>query len=85
MHIAPQSFWTLSQNRHALTHPTLQSVAAQHSLTAEQVFYRFVMQSGICPLNGTTSDLHMQQDLAVLAAEDLSQAEMEAIGGIIGV
>jgi hypothetical protein len=43
------------------------------------------MQSGICPLNGTTSDLHMQQDLAVLAAEDLSQAEMEAIGGIIGV
>lgn len=44
-----------------------------------------MMQRGITPLNGTTSQQHMAADLQVEAwAQPLSEAEMRDIGRVIG-
>jgi diketogulonate reductase-like aldo/keto reductase len=52
-----------------------------------QVWYRFVIQLGCVPLNGTSSRHHAQADLAVLSwqgEQQLSQQEMKDIGRLIG-
>jgi diketogulonate reductase-like aldo/keto reductase len=52
-----------------------------------QVWYRFVIQLGCVPLNGTSSAQHARADLAVLAWEGdraLNQQEMRDIGRLIG-
>ncbi|KAF5386151.1 hypothetical protein D9615_002598 [Tricholomella constricta] len=60
-----QSFWTLSGSPSLLTHPALLKVAAASACTPEQAVFKFAQQEGIIPLSGTTSTLHMQQDVAV--------------------
>jgi diketogulonate reductase-like aldo/keto reductase len=51
-----------------------------------QVWYRFVIQLGLLPLNGTTSEAHMIADLAVLTWDDqpLTEQDMRDIGSLIG-
>ncbi len=61
-----QSFWTLSANPHILQHAVVQKAASDLSKTAAQVFFRFLVQSGVVPLTGTCSEQHMKDDLAVL-------------------
>ena len=52
---------------------------------AKQVWYRFVMQLGLYPLNGTTSSQHMRDDLQVEQwQQSLSEHEMRDIGRVIG-
>lgn len=54
-------------------------------LSLLQVWYRFVMQLGIVPLNGSTSKQHIAADLQVPHWEQpLTDAEMQAIGKLIG-
>jgi len=60
-----QSFWTLSANPHILHTPTLQHIAHQYAKSVEQIFYRYVTQKGMIPLNGTTSLNHMKEDLSI--------------------
>lgn len=60
-----QSFWTLSGNPHILRDPMVQQIAHRTSASVEGVFYRFCMQEGITVLDGTTSEQHMKEDLAV--------------------
>ena len=60
-----QSFWTLSANPHILHSSVLKGIAQQYIKSAEQIFYRYVSQKGIIPLNGTTSSLHMKEDLSI--------------------
>jgi hypothetical protein len=52
------------------------------------VWYRFVVQLGCVPLNGTSSRQHATADLAVLGWQEgqqaLSQQEMHDIGQLIG-
>lgn len=60
-----QSFWTLSANPHILNTQTLQNIAHQYAKSVEQIFYRYVTQKGMVPLNGTTSPQHMKEDLAI--------------------
>jgi len=47
--------------------------------TPEQVVFRFSIQIGILPLTGTTSELHMKEDLMVkdfeLNSDDLNMIE----------
>jgi diketogulonate reductase-like aldo/keto reductase len=54
---------------------------------ALQVWYRFVIQLGCVPLNGTSSSQHAAADLSVLSwqgDQSLSQQEMRDIGRLIG-
>jgi len=70
-----QSFWTLTANPHILNSETIKNISQHHQKTKAQTFFRFLNQSGIVPLTGTSSEQHMQEDLDVfdfeLAADEL--------------
>ena len=62
-----QSFWTLGANRKALRHPEVKVAADKFGLTPETYMFAFLMSLGyINPLSGTTSELHMAQDVAIM-------------------
>jgi len=52
-------------------------LSAKYGHTPEQIFFRYLTQGGIFPLTGTTSEVHMREDLAIfdfeLAAGDCNQ------------
>jgi len=73
-----QSFWTLTANPHVLKSAAVAALSERLGRTAAQVFFRFVRQSGIVPLTGTTSPEHMAQDLDVPSFE-LSAGDMESV------
>lgn len=64
-----QSFWTLTANPGVLSSPITKEVAQAYGLTPAQAFLRCLIQVGITPLVGTTSAVHMQQDLAIVHTE----------------
>jgi diketogulonate reductase-like aldo/keto reductase len=74
-----QSFWTLTANPHILKSRVVQELARQYQRTEAQIFFRFLTQIGIVPLTGTTSDQHMQEDLAIfefeIAGDELPRLE----------
>ena len=64
-----QSFWTLTANSSVLADAKLQSLATKYGRSPAQVFFRYLTQIGIVPLTGTTSEQHMQDDLAIFGFE----------------
>ncbi|MEQ1485614.1 hypothetical protein [Methyloglobulus sp.] len=46
-----------------------QKLSVKYQCTAAQVFFRYLTQIGIVPLTGTTSAIHMKEDLAILDFE----------------
>ena len=60
-----QSFWSLTANPHLLKLDEVQTLAKNYNKTVPQIFYKFLNQIGITPLNGTTSKVHMRQDLDI--------------------
>jgi diketogulonate reductase-like aldo/keto reductase len=60
-----QSFWSLTANLNHLRSPYFQNIVKKYNKTPEQIFYRFLTQIDITPLNGTTSQSHMQEDLSI--------------------
>jgi diketogulonate reductase-like aldo/keto reductase len=64
--ITYQSFWTLTANPHILQSAWMRGLSRDLDRTPAQIFFRLLMQTGIVPLIGTTSEDHMQEDLAVL-------------------
>jgi len=74
-----QSFWSLTANPHILKSDEIQRLIAKHKKTIPQIFYKFLNQIGITPLNGTTKKLHMLQDLDIdlfeLDEEDIKSLE----------
>lgn len=70
-----QSFWTLTANPHILTSNTVRTIAQKYKRTEAQIFFRYLSQSGIVPLTGTSSEQHMREDLSIfdfeLSSEDL--------------
>jgi diketogulonate reductase-like aldo/keto reductase len=77
-----QSFWTLSANPHLLGHQAMVSVASTYRRTAAQVLFRYLTQTGVAPLTGTKSDIHMREDLAIFDFE-LSNEEQRAIEKVL--
>ncbi|XP_075239165.1 methylglyoxal reductase DkgA-like [Convolutriloba macropyga] len=73
-----QSFWTLTANPQYMKQAEVMKAAEKLKVTPAQVFFRFVMNLGICPLTGTTDPKHMKEDLAVLDLE-LHADDLEAI------
>jgi diketogulonate reductase-like aldo/keto reductase len=68
-----QSFWTLTANPHILVSNTVRTIAQKYKKTQPQIFFRYLSQSGIVPLTGTTSGQHMKEDLGIFDFELSSQ------------
>ena len=70
-----QSFWTLTANPHILASNTVRTIAQKYEKTQAQIFFRYLSHSGIVPLTGTSSEIHMKEDLNIfdfeLSSEDL--------------
>ena len=77
-----QSFWTLTANPQVLAHATLQALSEKYRRSAAQLFFRYLNHAGIIPLTGTTSAIHMKEDLAVMDFE-LTADEYKAIGTLL--
>jgi len=60
-----QSFWSLTANPDILKSDEMQKLIAKYKKTIPQIFYKFLNQIDVTPLNGTTSKLHMLQDLDI--------------------
>ncbi|KIL66443.1 hypothetical protein M378DRAFT_75216, partial [Amanita muscaria Koide BX008] len=60
-----QSFWTLTGSPTLLDHWAIKKLAEKKGLTTEQVIYAFVIMNGITPISGTTSEMHMKEDVDV--------------------
>jgi len=73
-----QSFWTLTANPHILASPTVRTAARKYNKTEAQIFFRYLSQSGIVPLTGTTSEQHMKEDLDIFDFE-LSSEELKNV------
>jgi diketogulonate reductase-like aldo/keto reductase len=71
-----QSFWTLTANPHILASNTVRTLAQKYKKTEAQIFFRYLSQSGIVPLTGTSSDQHMREDLSIFDFE-LSSEELK--------
>ena len=57
----------MTANRHALATTEVKELAAQYGLTAQTYMFAFLMSLGyITPLSGTTSRMHMAQDVAIM-------------------
>jgi diketogulonate reductase-like aldo/keto reductase len=73
-----QSFWSLTANAPIIMHDQTRMLAQKYAKTPVQIYYRFLIQLGITPLNGTTSLEHMQEDLEVFNFE-LEASEVEGL------
>jgi diketogulonate reductase-like aldo/keto reductase len=75
-----QSFWTLTANPHIIASNTLRTIAQKYKKTEVQIFFRYLSQSGIVPLTGTSSEQHMREDLSIfdfeLSSEDLKNVSL---------
>jgi diketogulonate reductase-like aldo/keto reductase len=72
--IAYQGFSLLTANARELSEPSVVALARQKGCTVPQLVFRFAAQVGVIPLTGTTSGVHMKEDLA---ASDLTLTEDE--------
>ena len=78
-----QSFWTLTANPHILASHTVRTIARKHLKTEVQIFFRYLSQSGVVPLTGTSSEQHMKEDLGIFDFE-LSPKDLEDGGLLLG-
>ncbi len=74
-----QSFWTLTANPQILASNTVRSIAQKYKKTEAQIFFRYLSQSGIVPLTGTSSEQHMREDLSIFDFE-LSSEDLKNVG-----
>jgi diketogulonate reductase-like aldo/keto reductase len=75
-----QSFWTLTANPHILASNTIRTIAQKYKKSEAQIFFRYLSQSGIVPLTGTSSEQHMREDLSIfdfeLSSEDFKNVSL---------
>jgi diketogulonate reductase-like aldo/keto reductase len=64
-----QGFSLLTANVHAIETPALERIAARAGKTPAQVVFRFALEVGMIPITGTTSALHMSDDLGAFDFE----------------
>jgi diketogulonate reductase-like aldo/keto reductase len=81
--IVYQGFSLLTANREVLADPEIHAIAKRLGAGPAQVIFRFAMQIGMLPLTGTTSQLHMKEDLRAeqlaLSAEEIRRIETIAL------
>jgi diketogulonate reductase-like aldo/keto reductase len=78
-----QGFSLLTANREVLVDPDVRAIAERLKASPAQVIFRFAMQIGMLPLTGTTSALHMREDLQseqlTLSPEEIQTIETIAL------
>jgi len=84
-----QSFWTLTANsksgrrgKDAVVSAPMATLARGYDVTPQVLFFRYVMQRGMTPLTGTSSDDHMAQDLQARLVP-LSEADAAQIDALL--
>jgi diketogulonate reductase-like aldo/keto reductase len=77
-HVIYQSFWSLTANGHKISKPVFGELSKKYGVSNEVIFYRFLIECGIAPLNGTTSREHMKEDLKVFDFS-LTKEEVKSI------
>ena len=70
-------------NPDILAHSLVQKIAQERNGTVEQVFFRFLLDIGLTPLTGTTSEKHMKEDLAVLNWSSLDHDQVAALKKLV--
>lgn len=80
--ITYQSFWTLTANAQILSHDTTVSLASKYARTPAQILFRYLTHVGVVPLTGTTSELHMRQDLQIFDF-NLTEREQASFGALL--
>ncbi|KAB7887065.1 aldo/keto reductase family protein [Poseidonibacter ostreae] len=80
--ITYQSFWSLTANPNILKSNEVQNLAKKYEKTAEQVFYKFLNEIEITPLNGSTSQIHMIEDLDIKSFS-LESYEVDSISNLL--
>jgi diketogulonate reductase-like aldo/keto reductase len=78
-----QSFWTLTANPFILENEDFLKICRKYKLTSEQLFFKFLIQLGICPLTGTTNENHMLQNLEIFEREEINKEDMDFINTFI--
>jgi diketogulonate reductase-like aldo/keto reductase len=73
-----QGFSLLTANARALGAPAVKRIAQRTGHSPAQVVFRFALQVGMVPLTGSSSSLHMKEDLACFDFE-LNDADMHAV------
>jgi diketogulonate reductase-like aldo/keto reductase len=73
-----QGFSLLTANRAAVESSVVRRIAQRIGRSPEQVVFRFALQVGMIPLTGTSSSVHMKQDLECLEFE-LGEADITAV------
>jgi diketogulonate reductase-like aldo/keto reductase len=80
--IVYQSFWTLTANPLLLQNPVITEIASSNHKTSAQVLFRYLTQVGVVPLTGTTSEVHMNEDLAIFSFA-LSETDINRINTLL--
>ena len=78
-----QGFSLLTANAEVLRHPVVTEPAAKRGITPAQIVFAFARAVGMLPLTGTTSEVHMKQDLASREVR-LTEKELRAIERVAG-
>mmetsp|Transcript_30722 Transcript_30722/g.34333 ORF Transcript_30722/g.34333 Transcript_30722/m.34333 type:complete len:325 (+) Transcript_30722:109-1083(+) len=89
-HIEYQSFWTLGANRHFVGHDIVRKLATLRRVSPEAILYALVMKLGHTPLDGTTSQQHMKEDIDLLqriqgGEEIISDDDLPLLIQILGI
>jgi diketogulonate reductase-like aldo/keto reductase len=63
--ITYQAFSLLTANRDVVARRGVRAIATRHGKTPAQIIFRFARQVGMLPLTGTSSPVHMREDLAI--------------------
>jgi len=84
--IVYQTFWTLSANPHVLNNTEFLKMAKKYGLTAAQLMYKFVRDSGHQPLSGCKNPKHVAEAVAVgfTPKQSLTKEEIMKIEDMLG-
>ena len=80
--IVYQGFWILTANPHILANKTVQAMAGKYGKTEAQLLFRYLNQLKVVPLTGTSSMVHMQQDLHIFDFA-LTDEELELVSYLL--
>jgi diketogulonate reductase-like aldo/keto reductase len=81
--IVYQGFSLLTANARELAAPAFQRIVERTQRTPAQIVFRFALSVGMLPLTGTSSAVHMKEDLAATEVE-LTDAELHGIEHLVG-
>jgi diketogulonate reductase-like aldo/keto reductase len=80
--IVYEGFSLLTANPHVLASPAVTRAATRRNVSAATIVFRFALDVGMLPLTGTSSAVHLRDDLGALRLPPLDEAERRAMEDI---